>query len=331
MGRRRRASSVAAAVALAAAGVAGIAAVVTPTVGPLPYTAYTFPGQGSGVLPGGTGAPVNYGALAYQQLQYASATQCQYIENSFEDDFTVSLNLSRWLPTGSALASAYPSVNPTTGKGVVGSANGKLNYGTQNFGGSLDHCPSAGSVGAANPSTCVYLNPGALAFGADLPDYAQTTGITDKGLIMTLSQDPCFNADGSNNAQCCNTQSVVVSKSPLVTQQISVCAAWSGAHLSSQSCVQYGTTEVEAAFDMPQEGGGIQFFGKCVRLPLPGHARHFTDSCVKVTSSRPRTKTAAASPPAVPDRRTRAGMRCVSCHPLSPPYGLTLLCVVCSD
>ena len=250
-----------AAVAFAAAGVVGVAAVVTPIVGPLPDTAYTFPGLGTGALPGGTGAPVNYGTLNYQQLQYASATQCQYIENSFEDDFTVSLNLSRWLPTGSASASAYPSVNQNTGKGVVGSANGNLNYGNQKFGISLDHCPSAGSVGAANPSTCTALNPGALSFGADMPDYEKTTGITDKGLIMTLSQEECFNSDGSNNAQCCNTQSVVVSKSPLVTQQISVCAAWSGAHLSSQSCVHYGTTEVEAAFDMPEEGGGIQFFG----------------------------------------------------------------------
>lgn len=248
----------------AAAGVVGVAAVVTPIVGSLPDTAYTFPGLGTGALPGGTGAPVNTGALSYTALQYLSSSQCQYIENSFEDDFTVSLNLSRWLPTGSALPSAYPSVNQNTGKGVVGSADGRLNYGTQKFGVSLDHCPSAGAVGAANPSTCTALNPGALAFGADLPDYDQTTGITDKGLIMTLSQEACFNSDGSNNAQCCNTQSVVVSKSPLVTQQISVCAAWSGAHLSSQSCVQFGTTEVEAAFDMPQESGGIQFFGKCV-------------------------------------------------------------------
>lgn len=52
-----------------------------------------------------------------------------------------------------------------------------------------------------------------------------------------------------------------MTKSPLVTQQVSICAAWSGAHLSSQSCVQYGITEIEAAFNMPQAGGGIQFFG----------------------------------------------------------------------
>jgi hypothetical protein len=268
MGQRRRASSFAAAAAFAAAGVAGVTAVATPTVGSLPYTQYIFPsGAGTGALPGGTGAPVNTGALSYTALQYLSATQCQYIENSFEDDFTVSLNLSRWLPTGSALASAFPSVNQNTGRGVVGSSNGLLNYGTQNFGVSLDHCPSAGSVGA-NPSTCTALDPNALSFGADMPGYSATTGAADKGLIMTLSQEKCFSADGSNNAQCCNTQSVVVSKSPLVTQQISVCAAWSGAHLSSQGCVHYGTTEVEAAFDMPQESGGIQFFGKCVLFLL---------------------------------------------------------------
>jgi hypothetical protein len=28
--------------------------------------------------------------------------------------------------------------------------------------------------------------------------------------------------------------------------------------------VQFGTTEVEAAFDMPQESGGIQFFGNYI-------------------------------------------------------------------
>jgi hypothetical protein len=264
MARRRGAPTLVALAAVAAGGVRVAVAALSPNVGVLLDTPYTFPGYGTGALPGGSGAPVNYGALNYAQLQYASSSQCQYIEDSFEDDFTTSLNLSRWLPTGSALASTYPNVNQNTQKGVMGSANGQINYGNQKFGVTLDHCPSAGSVGAANPSTCVALNPGALSFGADMPGYASTTGVTDKGLIMTLSQQSCFNADGSNNAQCCNTQSVVVTKSPLVTQQISVCAAWSGAHLSSQSCVHYGTTEVEAAFNMPAEGGGIQFFGKCV-------------------------------------------------------------------
>ena len=162
----------------------------TPSVGTLPYTQYTFPpGAGTGALPGGTGAPVNTGALGYTALQYMSATQCQYIENSWEDDFTLSLNLSRWIPTGSANAQSYGFGSSVT-KASISSSNGNINYGNENFGISLDHCPSAGSVGAANPSTCTALNPAALSFGADLPGYATTTGSADKGLIMTLSQQP---------------------------------------------------------------------------------------------------------------------------------------------
>jgi hypothetical protein len=161
-----------------------------PNVGALPYTPYTFPASaGTGALPGGSGAPVNVGILSYNALQTMSATQCQYIENSWEDDFTLSLNLSRWIPTGSANAASYGFGSSVT-KASISSSNGNVNYGNEAFGIVLDHCPSAGSVGAANPSTCTALNPTALSFGADLPGYSTTTGSADKGLIMTLSQQP---------------------------------------------------------------------------------------------------------------------------------------------
>ena len=44
-------------------------------------------------------------------------------------------------------------------------------------------------------------------------------------------------------------------------EEVSVCASWSGSHLSSQGCIQYGVLETEAAFDMPSTGGAIAFFG----------------------------------------------------------------------
>jgi hypothetical protein len=44
-------------------------------------------------------------------------------------------------------------------------------------------------------------------------------------------------------------------------ESVSVCSSWSGSHLSSQGCIQYGVLETEAAFDMPASGGAIAFFG----------------------------------------------------------------------
>ena len=89
--------------------------------------------------------------------------------------------------------------------------------------------------------------------------------------LLALTLRLCsYNADGSNNAQCCNPQPVpctapqkaawiakgggnTAATCPPTT--VNVCASWSGGHLSSQFCAQYGVVEAEAAFNMPANGG----------------------------------------------------------------------------
>ena len=85
---------------------------------------------------------------------------------------------------------------------------------------------------------------------------------------MTAARAPAcrsvrrYNADGSNNPACCNTQSVVKKVNGVSqTFSVQVCASWSGTHLSSAFCAQYGVLEVEAKFALPAEGGAYAFFG----------------------------------------------------------------------
>jgi hypothetical protein len=163
--------SLAAVAFAAAAGVVGVAAVVTPIVGSLPDTAYTFPGLGTGALPGGTGAPVNYGTLNYQQLQYASATQCKYIENSFEDDFTVSLIESclEGIPAANVSVVEVNAASSETVDGALDAAvtvklliiTGNLNQLTEAFV-QLDYCNAAelkASLGASVTDVKIYSAP----------------------------------------------------------------------------------------------------------------------------------------------------------------------------
>ena len=99
------------------------------------------------------------------------------------------------------------------------------------------------------------MDPQELQLGTAMPDGTV-------GASLTLSQSPCFFANGSNNPYCCSTQSVVKKVNGVSqTFSVNVCAAWSGTHLSSQFCAQYGVLEVEARYNMPAEGGAYQFFG----------------------------------------------------------------------
>jgi hypothetical protein len=164
-------------------------------------------------------------------------------------------------------------------------------WGIQQAGGNQDHCPSAGAVGAASPGTCTYLNPQSFQSGIDIGYTAQsntataTSGVnpafmaegdTSLGARLTLTQRFCYNDDGSNSDQCCSPQPVpctspqkaawialgggnTASTCPATT--VNVCASWSGGHLSSQFCPDFGIVEAEAAFNMPAEGGAFMFFG----------------------------------------------------------------------
>jgi hypothetical protein len=197
-----------------------------------------------GGLPGSSISPVNAAALSPSDLALSTASQAYYIENQFEELFTsTQLNLTKWRPSGSAYATGV---------------NGKTSvtpWGTQEAGPTQDHCPAAGAVGAASPSTCTLLNPATLQVGAQLPDYPTSDGSIASGTIMTLSQRPCFAADGSNNPNCCSPSTL---KSG---QRVNVCAAWSGAHLSSQFGAQFGVLEVEAKFNLPSASNAYMFFG----------------------------------------------------------------------
>ena len=96
------------------------------------------------------------------------------------------------------------------------------------------------------------MDPGELTLGATLPDGS-------RGASMSLSQAPCYFANGSNNPYCCSPQSIS-KKINGVSQLfvVNVCASWSGTHLSSAFCAQYGVLEVEARYDMPSDGGAYQ-------------------------------------------------------------------------
>ena len=77
---------------------------------------------------------------------------------------------------------------------------------------------------------------------------------------MRLTQSLCVNPDGTNNMNCCQTSPILNKATGVITQSL-VCSHWSGAHISSQGCIQFGVLETEAAFNMPAAAGGIAFFG----------------------------------------------------------------------
>lgn len=195
--------------------------------------------------------------------------QCNSIPDFIEDTFGDSeLNLTNWQPSGS-----FPynySINPVWAAGVGGSTLRNTTaiftpWGVQMAGTVLDHCPSAGAVGAASAATCTALSPANLQTGIDLSvaaGYAPAPGAADTsvlGATMTLSQEQCINSFGINNPDCCSRS--VNAKTGLVS---TVCASWAGAHLASQWCAQYGVVEAEAAFNMPSAGGAYMFFGSFI-------------------------------------------------------------------
>ena len=219
---------------------------------PMGWSPYPAPNFGFD-LPGNASFPINAAALGVTDpsaLQLATGGQCNYIEQQFMELFSgPSLNLTRWLPSGSVQPPV--GVKPTT----YGTSNFPTPWGPELFGAYQAHCPSAGAVGAASPSTCTIMDPAGLRIG-------QTFADGSTGASMTLSQAPCYNPDGSNNPACCNSQTIN-KKVNGVTQSfvVNVCSSWSGTHLSSQFCAQYGVLEVEARYDMPADGGAYQFLG----------------------------------------------------------------------
>ena len=89
---------------------------------------------------------------------------------------------------------------------------------------------------------CTLLNPAALQLNASLPSYPApgAAAVAATGAALRLSQAPCVNADGSNNASCCASGSYQ-------GQATRVCSHWSGAHITGVGCLQYGVLEVEVA------------------------------------------------------------------------------------
>ena len=150
------------------------------------------------------GVPFDGRKLPLADLQTYTSGQCNYIPDVLEDTFqTPDLNLNNWIPTGSypyAYTNTYVAGNITTYNPIYAST-GNINYkqttyvntpwGAQSAGGNQDHCPSAGAVGAASPSTCTFLNPQSLQLNATLPGYVvDPTDPNDnnRGAIMTLTQ-----------------------------------------------------------------------------------------------------------------------------------------------
>ena len=136
----------------------------------------------------------NSRALPTSILQTLSAGQCNFIGDVLEDDFqtgavssTGKFNLTNWSPTGSYMETA------TSGTAAVPTP-----YGTSAGGIAQDHCPAAGAVGAASPSTCTALNPANLLTNVDigyvgpmLPPSTSATLPANYGARMILSQQAC--------------------------------------------------------------------------------------------------------------------------------------------
>ena len=104
-----------------------------PAVAQLPYgvTVYPMPSFGSG-LPGNSSFPINAAALSGANataLLLSSGMQCNYMEQQFTELFSSStLNLTKWLPTGSVRIPA--GQRPTT----YGTSNYATPWGPAQFG-----------------------------------------------------------------------------------------------------------------------------------------------------------------------------------------------------
>lgn len=94
-----------------------------------------------------------------------------------------------------------------------------------------EHCVGLPPSG---PSTCTMMMSRQVQLGSTFADGS-------KGATLSLSQDPCT----ANPASCCSSGGT--------------CAYWAGAHLVSAGCIQWGVLEIEAAFNMPANGGGFYF------------------------------------------------------------------------
>ena len=198
-----------------------------------------------------------------------------------------------------------PWYNPNVPYANVAPSQGQLpQYGTP-AGVVTDHCPSAGAVGAAGPGVCTSLQPSNLGINVDLSQFGyKPTDASGKttGLTMTLSHSNglTFNPDGTNSltagcayapypctagnkkdyaAQYCVGQTgsdLSTCESNCPNKQVWVCPAWSGAHLASTFCPQYGVLETEAAYNMPVAGGAYAFFGTVRTLPSPSSPKNAT-------------------------------------------------------
>ena len=74
---------------------------------------------------------------------------------------------------------------------------------------------------------------------------------------MTISQQPCYLANGANNPYCCSNPLNGIAQ----TGTVVVCSSWSGAHFEAQFGLQYGVLEAEAKVNIPGATGADLFFG----------------------------------------------------------------------
>lgn len=175
------------------------------------------------------------------------ATGSYYVESNFEENFqSANLDINRWTPQGSCndpLAVPKQGGTPCSpAKWAYHDVVGGSDY-AQRYGPVQSHCPAKGAVGASSPASCTTYNPKNLFLNSPLPGYST------KGAILSINQQNCFDASGKNNPDCCDWSSGVY-----------VCSSWSGSHLQSQSVVQYGILEYEAAINLPAGGGAEAFF-----------------------------------------------------------------------
>ena len=102
-----------------------------------------------------------------------------------------------------------------------------------------EHCLGLPPSG---PQTCTMMLGSQVKLAQPFPAYTGDT--TSRGAILTLSQGPCN--DPANPYACCNSKRTL-------------CASWAGSHLVSAGCIQWGVLEIEAAFNMPNNGYGFYF------------------------------------------------------------------------
>ena len=100
-----------------------------------------------------------------------------------------------------------------------------------------EHCVGLPPSG---PGTCTMMMTQQVQLNSPMPGGG-------RGATLTLSQSPCYNAANPQQplAACCS--------------KTGTCAYWAGAHLVSAGCIQWGVLEIEAAFSMPNVGGGFYF------------------------------------------------------------------------